>query len=61
MKLEFSRKSFRKILLFNENPFGGNRVVTCGRTDGPKDVTKLTVAFRNFVEAPKNDTEKNLG
>jgi len=31
------------------------RVVPCGQTDGRKDMTKLIVAFRNFVNAPKND------
>ena len=25
------------------------------RTDGRTDMTKLTVAFRNFTKAPKND------
>jgi len=25
-----------------------------GRTDGQTDMTKLTVAFRNYVDAPKN-------
>jgi len=25
------------------------------RTDGPTDMTKLIVAFRNFANAPKND------
>jgi hypothetical protein len=35
MKLEFSRKVFRKIpdIKFNENPSSGSRVVACGRTD----------------------------
>ena len=35
---------------FHINPFSGSRVVTCGQTD----MTKLTVAFRNFVNAPEN-------
>ena len=30
------------------------RVVQRGRTDGQVDVTKLTVALRNFANAPKN-------
>ena len=52
---------------FNENPFGGSRVIPRGRTngrtdgrtdertDGRADMTKLIVAFRNFANAPKND------
>ena len=40
---------FRKILniKFHENTFNGSRVVTYGQTD----MTKVTVAFRNFVQA----------
>jgi hypothetical protein len=30
------------------------------RTDGQMDMTKLIVAFRNFANAPKNQTIKNL-
>jgi len=30
------------------------RVVPSGRTDRWTDMTKLTVAFRNFANAPKN-------
>jgi hypothetical protein len=33
---------------FYENPSCGSRVVQCGR----KDMTKLIVAFRSFVDAP---------
>ena len=38
----------------------GSRVVPCGRTerqDKRTDMTKLTVAFRSFTNAPKNDEE----
>jgi len=51
-KLEFSRQIFEKYsnVKFHENPSGGSRVVSCGRTD---KVT-LKVAFRNFVNALKN-------
>ena len=35
-------------------PSSGSRIVPCGRTDGRTDVTKLMVAFRNFVNASKN-------
>ena len=44
------RQIFRKLLKFRQNPSSGSRVVPCGRTD----TTKLTVAFRNFSNAPKN-------
>jgi hypothetical protein len=35
MNLEFFRQIFEKYsnIKFNENPFGGSRVVLCGRTD----------------------------
>jgi len=36
---------------FHENPYSGSRVLY-GRTDGRTDMFKLTVAFRNFVNAP---------
>jgi hypothetical protein len=34
----------------NQNPCRGSQVVPCGRTD----MTKLTIAFRNFANAPEN-------
>jgi hypothetical protein len=51
MKLEFSRQIFEKYssIKFHENPSIGSQVVPCGRTD----MTKLTVAFSNFANAPK--------
>jgi len=30
--------------------------VPCGRAEGQTDTTKLTVAFRNFANAPKKGT-----
>jgi hypothetical protein len=50
MKLVFSRQIFEKYsnIKFHENPSSGSRVVPSGRTD-----MKLTVAFRNFANAPK--------
>ena len=53
MKLECSRRIFflkYSNIKFNENPSSGNRVVPCIRTD----TTKPIVAFRNFVNVPKN-------
>ena len=34
---------------FRENPSSGSRDVPCGRIDRRTDMTKLTVAFRNFA------------
>ena len=57
MKLEFSRQIFVKRwnIEFHENLSTGSRVVPCGRTDGQTDMTELTVAFRNFADASKNE------
>jgi hypothetical protein len=56
MKLEFSGQIFGGNLhiKFHQNPYSGSRVVACGQTEGQADMTKLTVAFRNFANAPKN-------
>jgi hypothetical protein len=54
MKPEISRYIFKKILSyvkFHENPSSGSRVVVYGQTD----MTKLTVVFLNFANAPTND------
>jgi len=53
MKLEYSRKIFEKCsgIKFHESLSRGSRVVPCGRTD----TSKLIVAFRNVVNAPKNE------
>jgi len=53
MKIRFSRQIFfgKKIysdIKFHENPSSGSRVVSHGR----RDMTKPTVAFRNFANAP---------
>jgi hypothetical protein len=40
-----------------KNPSSGSRIVPCGRRDRQTDrhdMTKLTVAFRNFGKATKN-------
>jgi len=55
MKLEFCGLSFEKCsnMEFHENPSSESRLVQCRRTDGHTDITKLTVTFHNFVNAPK--------
>ena len=59
MKVEFSRQIFVKQsnIKFHENPSSGSRVIPCGRTDRRTDrrtdMTKLTVAFRNFMNELK--------
>ena len=62
MNLEFFRQIFGKYsnTKFYGNPISGSRVVPCGTTDRRTDMTKLTVAFRNFVNAPKI-TKVNIG
>jgi hypothetical protein len=57
---EFSRKIFRKYsnIKFHENPSSGSTVVPCGRTE----MTKLTVACRNFANEPnKKIIERERG
>jgi hypothetical protein len=44
-------------IIFHENPSSGSRVVPRGRKDRRTDMTKLIVAFRNSVNAPKNESE----
>jgi hypothetical protein len=55
MKLDFSRQIFEKIFntKFHENSLSESRVVPCGQTERQTDMTKPTVAFRNFANAPK--------
>jgi len=55
MTLEFSEQIFKKFsnIKFPENPSSGSRVVPRERTDRQTDITKLIVAFRDFVNALK--------
>jgi len=53
MKLEYSRQIFEKSLNINFMkmlPVGAELLHADGRTD----MTKVTVAFKNFANAPKN-------
>jgi hypothetical protein len=57
-KLEFYRQILENPsnIKFHGSPSSGSGVVPCGRTDGrrrDRQVTKITVAFRNFANAPK--------
>ena len=57
IKFEYSGKYFEKYsnIKFHKNPSSGSRVVPYGRTN----MTKIIVAFRNFVNAPKNVFSSN--
>jgi hypothetical protein len=56
MKLEFSRQISKKYLniKFHEIPSSRSRVFPRGQMDKRTDMVKLTVAFNNFANAPKN-------
>ena len=54
MKPEFSRQVFQKILKYQISWKSVQSEPSCSmRTDGQTDMTKLTVAFRNFANWPK--------
>ena len=59
MKLEYSLQIFDKTsnIKFHEDPSSGSRVVPCGWTD----MTELTVALRNFAQAPKKHSHVRAG
>jgi hypothetical protein len=62
IKLQFSRQVFGKYsnIKLNENPFSGKRVLSCVRTDGQGDITKLIVALSSFVTASTKACEIKL-
>jgi hypothetical protein len=47
-------------IIFYQYPSSRSRVVPCGRTDGQTDITKLTVAFLNFVKESKNRIRQDI-
>jgi hypothetical protein len=61
--MKLVRTDFRKILKYQISrkyvqvfvPFG--RTVSHTQSDGQTDMAELTVAFRNFANAPKKATE----
>jgi hypothetical protein len=56
MALEFSGDIFQESsnTKFYENLSTESQVVSCRQTDGWKDMTRLTVAFSSYANAPKN-------
>ena len=69
MKLKFTRQIFEKYsnIKFHENPSSGSLDVQFVRTRGHRraeggrtDMTKVIVAFRNFVNAHKNQPKELL-
>jgi len=54
MKIEIFRHIFEKYtnIKFHENPSSDSQVVPCGQRDVRTDMTKITVAFRNFANEP---------
>jgi hypothetical protein len=54
IKFEFSRHVLNNThIISNKNPFSGSRILPCGRSDRQTDMTKPTLASRNFENAPK--------
>jgi hypothetical protein len=60
MSLEFSRQIFEKYssVKFNENLSNGSRDFQAVWWE--TDMTKLRVAFHNFVNAPKNEQNDGM-
>jgi hypothetical protein len=60
--LEFSRRIFPQISNFTKiRPVGAELFHADGQTDSRTDVTKLIVAFRNFANAPTNESTAYIG
>jgi hypothetical protein len=60
MKLEFSRyifeKNTAKLHFVTNRPVEADLFHADRRSERQTDMTKLTVAFRNFANTPKNET-----
>jgi hypothetical protein len=58
---QLSQQIFEKSpnIKFHKNPSSGSQVVPCERKDRRTVMTKLIVAYRNFVNAPKNGHNPN--
>jgi len=56
MKIEFFQQIFEECpnIKCLENPSSGSQVAPRGQTDRQTDMTKLTVVFRNFANAPNS-------
>jgi hypothetical protein len=66
VELEFSRQIFEKYSISDfmktpPPPVGAELLREGGRADRQADMTKLILAFRVFVKAPKNGLSGNLG
>jgi hypothetical protein len=59
MKSEFSGQTFEKYsyIKFHENPSSCSKVIPFGRMSRRTDMMMLTVAFRNFANAPKKSLD----
>jgi hypothetical protein len=55
MKLEFSPQTFEKSskVIFHQSQSSGNQAVPCRQMAECMGMTKLTVAFHNFVNVPQ--------
>jgi NADH:ubiquinone oxidoreductase subunit len=58
-KLELSRRIKKKSVI-EIRPVGAELFHADWQKDGRTDMTKLTVAFRNFANAPKNDSRTTV-
>ena len=60
MKLEFSQqilKNTQRLNFMKIRPVGAELFNADGRADGQTEMTKITVAFRNFAKATENISE----
>jgi len=52
-KFNFLDRLKKSNLNFHENLCSGSRVIPCGQMDRQTDMTKITIAFRNFANTSK--------